>query len=137
MLSTERDGRILLTHRVQQVLWTFAKEVGKGSPMDVWRSKLWSRREVLGGLALAGGAGLIGLKPERAAAEPPPETTKLRIPVTNAPCLAPEYFAEEPLHLEGFTEVQYIKTSPYQKFQRQIMPSSLPPFAAVAPTPPA
>jgi len=80
--------------------------------MDQRRGGRWSRRQFLGGLALAGSASLIGLKPEPASAEPPPETTRLRIPVTDAPCLAPEYFAEELLHLEGFTEVQYIKTSP-------------------------
>ena len=37
-----------------------------------------SRREFLGGLALAGTAGLLGLKPDLFAAEPPPETTRLR-----------------------------------------------------------
>ena len=38
-----------------------------------------SRREFLGGLALAGTAGLLGLKPGLVAAEPPPETTTLRL----------------------------------------------------------
>ena len=81
--------------------------------MNRSRNAHWSRREFLGGLALAGTAGLIGLKPEPAFAEPPPETTKLRIPVViDTPCLAPQFFAEELLHLEGFTDVQYIKTEP-------------------------
>jgi NitT/TauT family transport system substrate-binding protein len=39
----------------------------------------WSRRELLGGLTLAGTAGLLGLRPRSVAAEPPPETTKLTL----------------------------------------------------------
>ena len=48
--------------------------------MDSWRAAHWSRREFLGGLTLAGAAGLLGLRPDPAAAEPPPETTTLRLP---------------------------------------------------------
>jgi NitT/TauT family transport system substrate-binding protein len=69
----------------------------------------WSRREFLG-LTLAGTAGLLGLKSDLLAAEPPPETTMLRL--VQAPgylCLAPQYVAEELLRDEGFTEVQYVK----------------------------
>lgn len=47
--------------------------------MDRRHAEGWSRREFLGGLVLAGAAGLIGLKPEPFAAEPPPETTTLRL----------------------------------------------------------
>ncbi len=69
----------------------------------------WSRREFLE-LTIAGTAGLLGLKPESLAAEPPPETTTLRL--VQAPgdlCQAPKYVAEELLRSEGFTEVQYVK----------------------------
>jgi NitT/TauT family transport system substrate-binding protein len=38
----------------------------------------WSRREFLGP-TLAGTAGLLGLRPDPEAAEPPPETTTLRL----------------------------------------------------------
>ena len=38
-----------------------------------------SRRSFLGGLTLAGTAGALGLLPRRAAAEPGPETTRLRL----------------------------------------------------------
>ena len=82
--------------------------------MDDRRSEPWSRREFLGGLTLAGTAGLLGVQPGAAAADPAPETAKLRLTYTqppDAPCLAPEFFAEELLHREGFTDVQYIKTS--------------------------
>ena len=70
----------------------------------------WSRREFLGGLVLAGTAGLLGLKPGLVAAEPPPETATLKL--VQAPgdlCQAPKYVAEELLRSEGFTEVQYVK----------------------------
>src|SRR5712692_10279173 len=69
----------------------------------------WSRRDFVRGLAVAGTAGFVGLRPETADAEPPPETTKLRLfegPVT---CLAPQYVAQELLHSEGFTDVRYVK----------------------------
>jgi NitT/TauT family transport system substrate-binding protein len=42
-------------------------------------------------------------------AEPPPETTKLRIIYTDAVCSAPQFLAEELLAAEGFTDVQYIR----------------------------
>jgi NitT/TauT family transport system substrate-binding protein len=70
-----------------------------------------SRRRFLGGVTLAGTAGLFGLLPRRAAAiasEPPPETTKLRVHHSVSICLAPQYVAEELLRSEGFTDVQYV-----------------------------
>jgi NitT/TauT family transport system substrate-binding protein len=68
-----------------------------------------SRRQVLGGLTLAGAAGCLGLHPRPAAAEPPPETTKIRLHKMAGICVAPQYVAEEFLRLEGFTEVQYVE----------------------------
>ena len=77
--------------------------------MSKRRTEGWSRREFLG-LTLAGTAGLLGLKPEPLAAEPPPETTTLRLAQTNGDlCMAPQYVAEQLLRDEGFTDVQYIK----------------------------
>jgi len=43
------------------------------------------------------------------AAEPPPETTTLRVLYNPNICIAPQYIAEEFLHGEGFTDVQYVK----------------------------
>jgi NitT/TauT family transport system substrate-binding protein len=68
-----------------------------------------SRRALLGGLTLAGTAGLLGQKPGPVAAEPPPETTKLTLVQVTSLCVAPQYVAEELLRGEGFTEVQYLK----------------------------
>jgi NitT/TauT family transport system substrate-binding protein len=58
---------------------------------------------------LAGTAGLLGMHPRPVAAEPPPETTRIRLARVPAICVAPEYVAEELLYGEGFTEVQYVK----------------------------
>jgi len=78
-----------------------------------------SRRGFVGGLALAGTASLLGLRPEPAAAEPPPETFTLRIqrPVKTLPgvCVAPQLVADELLKLEGFTDVRYVATDTPQR----------------------
>jgi len=78
----------------------------------------WNRRELLGRLTLAGTAGLLGLHARPVAAEPPPETTKIRLAQISGICIAPQYVAEELLRSEGFTDVQYVKsvTNPYKAF---------------------
>jgi hypothetical protein len=43
------------------------------------RAESWSRREFLGRLTLTGTAGLLGLRARPVAAEPPPETTTLKL----------------------------------------------------------
>ena len=68
-----------------------------------------SRREFLSGLTLAGTAGLLADRAQSAAAEPPPETPKLRLGQTTAICQAPLYVAQEFLPAEGFNDVQYVK----------------------------
>src|SRR5215467_474036 len=71
----------------------------------------FSRRRFLEGVTLAGTAGLLGVSPGRAAAEPPPETTRLRLADDPILCFAPQFVAEELLGIEGFTDVQYVKTA--------------------------
>jgi NitT/TauT family transport system substrate-binding protein len=66
-----------------------------------------NRRRFLAGAAAAGAAGLIGTA-TRARAEPPPETTTIRLAMPAAACIAPLVMAEEFLHDEGFREVQYV-----------------------------
>src|SRR5262245_21242414 len=73
------------------------------------RAKGWSRREFLGRLSLAGTAGFLGLQSGLIAAEPPPETTTLRLVWAGSLCQAPQHVAEALLRSEGFTEVQYMK----------------------------
>jgi NitT/TauT family transport system substrate-binding protein len=69
----------------------------------------WTRRRFLGGLTVAGMGGFLGLTPRRVAAEPPPETTRLRVLQAPGLCEAPVQVAEELLRGEGFSEVQYVR----------------------------
>jgi NitT/TauT family transport system substrate-binding protein len=68
----------------------------------------FTRRTFLANASALGAASLFAL-PRSAAAEPPPETTKIRLVHTPAICLAPQYLAEELLRLEGFSEVSYVE----------------------------
>jgi NitT/TauT family transport system substrate-binding protein len=67
-----------------------------------------SRRSFLKGAASIGTGTLFGLSPRHVAAEPPPETTTLRLSRVASICVAPQYVAEELLRAEGFTDVQYV-----------------------------
>jgi NitT/TauT family transport system substrate-binding protein len=68
----------------------------------------WTRRAFLGGLTLAGTVGLLSLTPRRVTAEPPPETTSLRLARTTSICQAPQYVADALFEAEGFTDVQFV-----------------------------
>jgi NitT/TauT family transport system substrate-binding protein len=69
-----------------------------------------TRRRFLAGAAMAGAAGLVGA-PRSLHAEPPPETTSVRLPqwIGSAYCWAAEYLAGELLRAEGFTDVRYFE----------------------------
>ena len=69
----------------------------------------WSRRSFMCGLTIAGAAGLLGLDDRPAAAEPPPESNRIRLPRPGAMCEAPQYLVRELLAAEGFTTVDYLK----------------------------
>ena len=71
------------------------------------RNRSFNRRDFLSATCLMGAGALLGL-PRSAAAEPPPETTKIRLVDTPAICVAPQYLAEELLRLEGFTQIEYV-----------------------------
>ena len=77
--------------------------------MSNLRNYGWSRREFLSKAALAGAGTVLGLRSESLAAEPPPETTKLRLDQSGGICTAPQYVAEQLFRQEGFTDVQYLK----------------------------
>src|SRR5712691_11959482 len=81
-------------------------------PMSRQQTARWSRRQFLGGLTLAGTAGFLGLHPGPVAAEPPPETTRLRLGKTPGICIAPQYVADDLLHTEGFADGQYVAVDP-------------------------
>ena len=65
------------------------------------------RRTFVKALAAAG-AGLLRHAGSGFAAEPPPETTRIRLVRSPAICIAPLYLAEDLLRLEGFTDVEYV-----------------------------
>jgi NitT/TauT family transport system substrate-binding protein len=69
----------------------------------------WSRREFLTNLGLSGSAALLGVKSNAFAAEPPPETTTIKIGLSPSLCAAPQFVAEELLRSEGFADVQYVR----------------------------
>jgi NitT/TauT family transport system substrate-binding protein len=81
-----------------------------------------SRREFFRGLTLAG---FLGLVPRQGSAEPPPETTRLRLPKTAGICSAPQYVAEELWYVEGFTAVQYVEVEISRDVQRSIASGAL------------
>ena len=66
------------------------------------------RREFLMRTSALGAASLLGLHCSLAAAEPPPETTRIRLVHAPFICIAPQYLAEEFFPLEGFTEWEYL-----------------------------
>ncbi len=70
----------------------------------------FSRRRFLAKASALGAASLLGLH-RPAAAEPPPETRKIRLVHNLGICLAPQYLAEELLRLEGFTAVEYVEAT--------------------------
>ncbi len=76
--------------------------------MSDTQSDSWSRREFLSRLMLTGTAALLGLRSGPVAAEPPPETTRLRVRSWRPACWAPIHVAEPLLREEGFTDVQYV-----------------------------
>ncbi|HEX6119026.1 MAG TPA: ABC transporter substrate-binding protein, partial [Dongiaceae bacterium] len=69
-----------------------------------------SRRQFLASLSLAGAAGLVGA-PRSLHAEPPPETTTVRLPrwVDGSYCWAGVYVAGELIRAEGLTDVRYVE----------------------------
>src|SRR5262249_38859979 len=68
------------------------------------------RREFVKGLGALAGGSLLGYDLRSARAEPPPETKKVRLTHTPAICLAPQYLVEDLLRLEGFSEIEYVKS---------------------------
>ena len=77
--------------------------------MSSQQARWLSRREFLRGLTLMGTAGLLGLHARRVAAEPAPETRRIRLVRIPSICQAPSYVAEALLRSEGFTEVHYLQ----------------------------
>ncbi len=83
--------------------------IDHGTGLELQRSGTWDRREFAkGAAALAASAGFLGYDLRAARAEPPPETTKIRLVRVPVICLAPVFVAEELLRIEGFSSVEYV-----------------------------
>jgi NitT/TauT family transport system substrate-binding protein len=67
-----------------------------------------NRREFMKRAAMSGAAAYLGFDCDMAAADPPPETTTIRLRQHRPACWAPFYVAEPLLREEGFTDVQYV-----------------------------
>ena len=67
------------------------------------------RRGFLRRATAVGSLAALGVRAQRASAEPPPETTKIRLAKTGTMCWAPQYVANHLLKAEGFTEVSYLE----------------------------
>jgi len=68
-----------------------------------------SRRGFLRSVAVASVASTV--HPALGSAEPPPETTIVRIGHSPSLCAAPQFVAEDLLRSEGFTDVRYVKSA--------------------------
>jgi NitT/TauT family transport system substrate-binding protein len=86
--------------------------------MNNQRSVGWSRREFLTKVTIASTAGFLGHATSSFAAEPPLETTTIRLihpwpPGSTARipfmCMAPHFLSEELLRAEGFTDIRYVE----------------------------
>jgi NitT/TauT family transport system substrate-binding protein len=67
-----------------------------------------NRRRWMGAAGAAGVGTLLGWPWRSAFAEPPPETTRIRIGKVPTVCLSPQYVAGELLRSEGFTDIEYV-----------------------------
>ncbi|HET9481692.1 MAG TPA: ABC transporter substrate-binding protein [Candidatus Polarisedimenticolia bacterium] len=90
-----------------------------------------TRRALMKGLVGAGVGGALGLATRPAGAEPPPETTRIRLSQIPGICVAPQFVAEELLRAEGFTDVRYVRSpQTYEGFAAGMLDISM---AFVAP----
>ena len=66
-----------------------------------------NRRALMLAIA-AGSVSLTGRIAGAASADPPPETTRIRLTKVASACLAPQYVAEALLRAEGFDQIEYV-----------------------------
>jgi NitT/TauT family transport system substrate-binding protein len=80
----------------------------------------WNRRAFLRASTVVGAAQLVGLHPRAARAEPPPETSTLKLIQFPSGCQGPLHVAEELLRGEGFTDVRYIRIDNSQAASKMV-----------------
>ncbi len=80
-----------------------------------------SRRRFLTNLSLASAAAIVGA-PKSLHAEPPPETTTVRLAKgRGAVCAAAEYLPGELLRAEGLTDARYVVPDWDKKMQQRLV----------------
>jgi NitT/TauT family transport system substrate-binding protein len=86
-----------------------------------------TRRALVKRALAAAGAGLLGHTRTGFAAEPPPETSRIRLsryPFDLA-CAAPEWVAEELLRAEGFETIEYVWVKDYKELAKGVIDVTL------------
>ncbi len=73
-----------------------------------------TRRRFLRNASALAAASFLGVQ-RAAAAEPPPETKRIRLIATEDVCFAPQFLSAELLRLEGFVEVEYVRMN-YEEY---------------------
>ena len=66
------------------------------------------RRQFLNSMTLVGAASVWGSFRTSIAAEPVPETKRIRLSKVPSACVAPQYVAEQLLRAEGFNQIEYV-----------------------------
>ena len=103
--------------------------------MNSWIFDELNRREFIKKTALTGAAAYLGIGSDYsiAAADPPPETTRLRIRQWRPACWAPIHVAEPLLLEEGFTDLQYVDApgAEYPKMLKDATIDLSPDFSAM------
>jgi len=79
--------------------------------MSPQHAQLFSRRRFLGRLTLAGTAGLLGLHPSQSRGAATGDDKVAGAAVPDQHLSGPLYVTDELLRLEGFTDVQFVKTT--------------------------
>jgi NitT/TauT family transport system substrate-binding protein len=88
------------------------------------------RRDFMVGLSAASAAGVLGAQTSRAD-EGPPETTTIRLAHDPSICLAPGYIADDLLRAEGFTDIRYVSSPPFDAVARGELDFTLNTAAAI------
>jgi NitT/TauT family transport system substrate-binding protein len=70
-----------------------------------------TRRSFVNSMALAGAGAALGYGRGLLAAEPLPETNRIRLTQTGGICFAPIFVAEQLMRAEGFSDVQYVRSA--------------------------
>ena len=84
---------------------------GLGASGKSRAAALQTRRRFLGTAALADAAGMLPFLGARAA-EPPPETTMVKLPIDPAICTMPQMIIRQLLQAEGFTDIRFVDEPP-------------------------